>query len=163
MGIEIERKFLVSGKGWQKGASVTRYRQGYLSFDPERSVRVRLAEDQAFLTIKGKSEGAARVEFEYPLPVADAVELLEGLCRKPLIEKDRYRVPYAGLTWEVDVFLGANAGLVLAEVELESADRKIELPPWVGEEVTGDRRYFNLYLVQYPYSTWSEKSPEQEP
>lgn len=154
MGVEIERKFLVSGTGWQDSSRVTRFRQGYLSTEPERSVRVRLAEDRAFLTIKGKSVDAERAEYEYPLPVADAVELLDELCLKPLIEKDRYLVRHAGLTWEVDVFLGANAGLVLAEVELESADQEIDLPPWVGTEVTSDRRFFNLYLVQNPYTSW---------
>ncbi|HKL26300.1 MAG TPA: CYTH domain-containing protein [Desulfuromonadales bacterium] len=162
MGIEIERKFLVTGSDWRRGASATCYRQGYLNTDPGRSVRIRLAGDKGVLTIKGKTEGAERLEFEYSVPQEDAEQMLATLCRKPLIEKDRYRVRHAGLTWEVDVFHGENAGLVLAEVELASSDQEIDLPPWVGEEVTSDRRYFNLSLVQYPYSAWRENTPEKE-
>lgn len=163
MGTEIERKFLVNGEGWRVGATGTRYRQGYLNADPERSVRIRLAGSRGVLTIKGKATGAERLEFEYPLPQADAEQMLEALCRKPLIEKDRYRVRHAGMTWEVDVFHGENAGLVLAEVELETADQEIDLPPWIDREVTGDPRYFNLYLVQYPYSSWTGNLPEKGP
>jgi adenylate cyclase len=155
MAIEIERKFLVRGKPWA-GMHGTRYRQGYLSTDPERSVRVRIAGDEATLTIKGRSQGASRTEFEYPIPQDDAEQLLDQLCIKSQIEKIRYRLDYAGLTWELDVFLGENAGLAIAEVELDNLGQSIENPPWIDREVTGDKRFFNAYLTEHPYSTWSD-------
>lgn len=153
MGVEIERKFLVKGKPWSPGQGAC-YRQGYLSTDPERTVRVRIADGQGYLTIKGASQGAYRVEFEYPVPLADAEQLLEQLCPKPQIEKVRYRIAYAGQVWDVDEFLGDNLGLVLAEIELEHEDQEVELPPWVGQEVTGDSRYYNAYLAEHPVSCW---------
>jgi adenylate cyclase len=155
MGIEIERKFLVKGKPWS-ALTGTPYRQGYLTTDPERTVRVRIAGECGCLTIKGASSGLARAEFEYPIPLADAEQLLDQLCPKPQIEKTRYQIVYAGLTWEVDVFTGENAGLVIAEVELEEIDQPVELPAWVGREVTGDRRFFNAYLTRHPYLTWAD-------
>ena len=155
MGIEIERKFLVNGRPWA-GLQGTVYRQGYLTTDPERTVRVRIAGDQGYLTIKGRSSGASRSEFENPIPLADAIPLLEELCPTPRIEKVRYPIEFAGLTWEVDVFRGDNAGLVIAEIELERAEQAIELPPWVGREVTGDKRFFNAYLTRHPYQTWAD-------
>jgi adenylate cyclase len=159
MAVEIERKFLTSNADWKTGARGIHYRQGYLSLDPARTVRVRIAGDQAYLTIKGASAGAARAEFEYPIPLVDARLLLDVLCHQPQIEKYRYRIDYAGLTWEVDEFLGENAGLVLAEVELEDPDQPVELPPWVGAEVTGDRRYYNAWLSQHPFAGWGDGSP----
>lgn len=156
MGLEIERKFLVTGESWRAGANGTFYRQGYLCAEPARTVRVRLAGSRAFLTVKGASSGCSRSEFEYPLPVADAAQMLDELCLKPLIEKERYTIVYAGMTWEIDVFSGVNAGLVLAEVELEDPQQQIELPPWTGREVTSDPCYFNAYLVRHPYATWPE-------
>jgi adenylate cyclase len=156
MPLEIERKFLVTGNAWRQPGSATRLRQGYLSFDPERSVRVRLAGTRAWLTIKGPSDGTTRLEYEYAIPVQHAVELLERLCIPPFIEKVRYRVEHAGLVWEVDEFEGDNAGLVLAEVELSDPDQAVVLPDWVGEEVTGDKRYYNVSLVKNPYRSWSE-------
>lgn len=157
MAIEIERKFLVRSNEWRKDAVGTPYRQGYLTTDPERTVRVRLAGDKGFLTIKGKTEGMSRCEFEYPIPVAEASELLDTLCLSPLIEKIRYCVKYAEHLWEIDEFAGENAGLILAEVELDSSDQLVELPPWVGEEVTTDPRYYNASLSQTPYQSWQEK------
>lgn len=154
MGVEIERKFLVRGTEWKKDLSGTGYRQGYLTSDPERTVRIRLAGELGYLTIKGASTGASRLEFEYLIPADEAVQMLEQLCRKPLIEKIRYRVPHAGMVWDVDEFFGDNAGLVLAEIELEHEDQVVELPLWVGEEVTGDRRYYNAYLAEHPLTTW---------
>jgi adenylate cyclase len=154
MGQEIERKFLTRDDSWRAGAAGTRYRQGYLSVDQTRTVRVRTAGSQGFLTVKGKTEGAARLEFEYPIPLADAEQLLTELCQRPLIEKVRYRIPHAGLVWEVDEFEGENAGLILAEVELEREDQAVELPPWAGEEVTGQPRYYNANLIALPYSRW---------
>ncbi len=150
--LEIERKFLVTGDGYQTAAPVY-FRQGYLSSLPERIVRVRECGSQAFITIKGKNEGATRVEFEYEIPVEEACELFK-LCEQPLIEKNRYRFPYTGFVWEVDEFLGENAGLVIAEIELPSEDTVFEKPNWVGEEVTTDSRYYNSNLILNPYRNW---------
>ena len=152
MGIEIERKFLVCGQGWRQGLA-QRYSQGYLNRAAERTVRVRIAGEQAFLTIKGRSQGASRLEFEYPVPLADAQALLQ-LCEGPLIEKTRYTLEQDGLRWEVDEFHGENAGLVLAEVELASEDQTITRPDWLGKEVTGDERYYNSRLSEQPFGRW---------
>ncbi len=154
MAIEIERKFLVSDDSWRQNAQGTTYRQGYLTIDPERTVRVRIAGDQGFLTIKGKTEGMARSEFEYPIPLEDAIQLLDSLCLRPLIEKTRYCVTYGGRTWEVDEFDGDNRDLILAEVELAASDEQVDLPPWAGLEVTDDPRYYNASLSRTPYRTW---------
>jgi adenylate cyclase len=153
MGREIERKFLVVGDAWREGAVGTLYRQGYLSRETGRTVRVRVAGDAAYLTIKGPVEGIARAEFEYPIPAEDVDALLE-LCDGPPIEKCRHIVPFGGLRWEVDEFLGANAGLVVAEIELESEDQEFARPPWLGREVSDDPRYFNSRLVEFPFSAW---------
>jgi adenylate cyclase len=153
MGTEIERKFLVKGDGWRGGAGVL-YRQGYLSRAPRCTVRARVAGGKAFLTVKGESTGAVRSEFEYPIPVADAEEMLATLSDGPVIEKHRYRIPQGELVWEVDEFLGANFGLVVAEIELPAADHPFEKPAWVGQEVTGDVRYYNSTLAQHPYTKW---------
>ena len=153
MALEIERKFLVKGSEWRASRQGNFIRQGYLCMVPERSVRVRLSHNQAFLTIKGASEGAQRLEFEYPIPCEDARQLL-ALCEAGVIEKTRYKIDFAGQTWDVDEFHGLNNGLVLAEIELESEKVTVELPSWVGEEVTGDCRYFNLYLARNPFSRW---------
>lgn len=152
MPVEIERKFLVAGTAWRTPDG-QRIVQGYLNRDKARTVRVRIAGSQAFLTIKGATTGATRAEFEYPIPLADAEALL-GLCDGPLIDKVRHRVAFGGLLWEVDEFLGENAGLVVAEVELASEDQTVDLPPWVGEEVTHDPRYFNSSLATRPFRQW---------
>lgn len=154
---EIERKYLVRSDAWRSRV-VRQYaiRQGYLCAEPGRTVRVRLRDRVGFLTIKGKSIGIARAEYEYEIPAAEASELLDSLCLRPLIEKTRCCVEFAGLTWEIDEFFGENAGLILAEVELESTKQEISLPNWVGAEVSGDRRYFNAYLSQHPYASWPE-------
>ncbi len=154
---EIERKYLVSGDAWRELAEPVLIRQGYLCDDPERVVRVRLAGDRAWVTIKGLSQGASRCEYEYEVPAADAREMLDDLCLRPLIEKRRARIPHAGMVWEVDEFMGENAGLTLAEVELASADQQVALPPWIGGEVTGDARYYNANLRKNPYSRWSSQ------
>ena len=154
MGTEIERKFLVADDRWRDGAEGIHFRQGYLSTAEERNVRVRIRGDRALLTVKGRGEGLVRLEFEYEIPLADARQLLDELCERPLIEKVRYRVPFGGLTWEVDEFEGDNAGLIVAEVELEDEAQEIELPPWVGEEVSADPRYLNANLVRRPYGSW---------
>jgi adenylate cyclase len=152
MGIEIERKFLVIGTAWRQGVGV-RFSQGYLNRDQTRTVRVRLAGSQAFLTIKGLSVGASRAEFEYEIPAADAGQLLK-LSDGPVIEKIRRVVDFAGSIWEVDEFLGENAGLVVAEIELQSEDQKFSKPDWLGEEVTYDARYFNSSLATTPFRSW---------
>ena len=154
MGIEIERKFLVVGDDWRRAPPVA-YAQGYLNRDKQRTVRVRVVEDRAWLTIKGASAGATRAEFEYPIPVADAEQLL-ALCDGPLVRKLRRVVVHAGATWEIDEFQGENAGLVVAEIELASEDQAFEAPPWLGAEVTHDPRYFNSNLAAAPFSTWPE-------
>lgn len=154
MAQEIERKFLVAGASWKDGATGTLIRQGYLSSVSERTVRVRVAGRKAFLTIKGVNRGFSRTEFEYPIPPDDAAAMLDALCERPLIEKTRWVVPFKGFTWEIDEFHGENAGLVVAEVELPSADTRPELPPWVREEVSSDPRYFNANLAKRPFTTW---------
>ncbi|MEO6280609.1 CYTH domain-containing protein [Roseateles sp.] len=156
MGIEIERKFLVTGDGWrEQAATQTRFSQGYLSREPARTVRVRIAGDQGFLTIKGATRGATRAEFEYPVPLADAQALL-AMSDGPVVEKIRHLCTHEGMTWEVDEFLGANAGLVVAEIELESESQAFARPAWAGAEVTGDARYVNANLAVSPFSSWSE-------
>ena len=154
MGEEIERKFLVSGEAWRETAEGTRYRQGFLSTEPERTVRVRVAGPRGSITVKGKNLGARRAEFEYEIPLADAERMLDTLCKRPLIEKVRYTLRVGSHTWEIDVFEGDNAGLVVAEIELRREDEAFEKPEWVGEEVTDDPRYFNSNLVANPYRTW---------
>ncbi|SFU78278.1 CYTH domain-containing protein [Pseudoduganella namucuonensis] len=154
MGVEIERKFLVVNDDWMRLGEPVLLRQGYLSSHAQRVVRVRIEGDGAVMTIKGKNVGASRGEWEYPIPMADAQEFLGKLCEQPIIEKYRRRIPYAGFVWEVDEFLGVNAGLVVAEIELPSEDQPFDKPDWVGEEVTADVRYLNSNLIKQPYSTW---------
>ena len=154
MGKEIERKYLIKDDTWRKQASGTTYRQGYLSTVKERTVRVRTIDDKGFLTIKGITIGATRREYEYEIPMADANEMLDELCEKPIIEKTRFKISHTGLTWEIDEFAGVNQGLIVAEVELESEDQNIDFPPWVGEEVSGDPRYFNSNLIANPFANW---------
>jgi len=153
MGKEIERKNLVRGDDWRKLAPGVRYRQGYLSTVKERTVRVRTVGPHGYLTVKGLTVGATRREFEYPIPAADAETLLE-MCEQPLVEKVRYAIPLGSLVWEVDEFEGVNRGLIVAECELKSEDQRIDLPAWIGEEVTGDPRYFNSNLIAHPFSKW---------
>ncbi len=157
MSVEIERKFLVKGNGYSEFSSKL-YRQGYLSTETKHTVRVRMAGRKAVITIKGKRVSISRPEFEYEIPFKDAEQMLDTLCEKPIIEKLRYVVRHNGLIWEVDEFLGENKGLVLAEVELESEDQEIDLPEWVGEDVSKDPRYANSNLVRSPYKSWSTKS-----
>ena len=154
MATEIERKYRVIGTDWRQPDNASEYRQGYLSTVKERTVRVRVIGDRGFLTIKGITVGATRTEYEYEIPLADAGAMLSELCEQPIIEKTRYVIDWEGTTWEVDEFRGVNAGLVVAEVELDNPDRVIPLPPWIGKEVTDDPRYFNSNLIARPYSTW---------
>ncbi|MBA4395786.1 MAG: adenylate cyclase [Syntrophus sp. (in: bacteria)] len=153
-GTEIERKFLVSGDGWRKNALGALCRQGYIAACEDHVVRVRLLGEKACLTIKGRKTGLSCPEYEYPLPVADAQDMLERLCLRPFIEKIRYTLDFKGVSWEIDEFEGENKGLVIAEVELEQEHQAIELPDWVGREVSYDPKYWNMNLIKYPYSRW---------
>lgn len=155
MAIEIERKFLVNSDRWREKADAGQHlAQGYLIGAREASVRVRIEDERANLNIKSATLGIYRQEYEYPIPLADAREMLDTLCEKPVIEKTRYHVKHAGHTWEVDVFEGDNAGLVVAEIELASETETFEQPDWLGEEVSADPRYYNVSLVKHPFKAW---------
>jgi adenylate cyclase len=153
MALEIERKFLVKEDDWRNGQG-TMYRQGYLNSDENRNVRVRVVEDRGYLTVKGISRGATRVEYEYEIPKAEADAMLDNLCEQPLIIKKRFKIEFKGFVWEVDEFLGENQGLIIAELELESETQTFIKPEWIGVEVTGDPKYFNSNLIHRPYSKW---------
>jgi len=155
MGVEVERKFLVDSARWKPEGDGVLYRQGYLSSAKECVVRVRVAGDEAYLTVKGVSIGLSRLEFEYAIPREDAEVLLQRLCVPPLVEKTRRRQVVDGKLWEIDVFHGDNEGLILAEIELESEDQAVKLPCWVREEVSDDPRYLNANLARFPYKRWS--------
>ncbi|MDP7624875.1 MAG: CYTH domain-containing protein [Rhodospirillales bacterium] len=154
MAQEIERKFMITGEAWRELAKGTAYRQGYLSTVKERTVRVRTIDDKGFLTIKGITVGATRAEYEYEIPAGDTNEMLDDLCEQPIIEKKRYKVPLDGFIWEIDEFGGVNEGLIVAEIELESEDQEFNKPDWIGDEVSGDPRYFNSNLIANPFTTW---------
>jgi len=155
MGIEIERKFLVTNDSWREAAGPgIPIKQGYLVGGKDASVRVRLQGEMANLNIKSATLGVRRQEFEYAIPLADAEILLNTLCHRPIIEKVRYLVPYGNKQWEVDVFEGDNAGLIVAELELQDETEQYESPPWLGEEVSHDPRYYNTCLSQHPYKDW---------
>jgi adenylate cyclase len=155
MPIEIERKFLVEGDAWRNAVeSSSRISQGYLVADPRITVRVRLRDDLAYLTIKGATQGMGRSEFEYQIPPADAQAMLQDLAVLAPVEKVRHLIRVGNHLWELDVFEGANAGLVMAEVELAAEDEPFVRPEWAGEEVTGDPRYFNAYLARQPFTLW---------
>lgn len=149
---EIERKFLVLDQSYKQLAKGVLYRQGYLSSHP--TVRIRIIDQKALLTIKGAATGISRSEFEYEIPLQDGLEMVSHLCRGPVIEKYRYKIEYEGFTWEIDEFLKDNEGLVVAEIELEYEEQVFSKPPFIGEEVTHDRRYRNSSLVNRPYNTW---------
>lgn len=154
MAIEIERKFLVQDDSWRDCVyQSTPYYQGYLTEQKAATVRVRLAGEQAFLTIKGPRIGLGRLEHEYEIPVKDAEEML-ALCTQRSVRKTRHLVTYEGLTWEIDEFADANAPLILAELELESESQQFVLPPWAGEDVSEDPRFTNSYLAVNPYASW---------
>jgi adenylate cyclase len=157
MATEIERKFLVIDDSWRGQAREgVRMRQGYLNGGGLSSVRVRVQGGSAFLNIKSATLGVWRREYEYPIPQRDAQEMLDHLCPGPLIEKTRYEVEHAGHVWEVDVFEGDNAGLIVAEIELEDEDESFATPAWAGGEVSHDPRYYNVCLVKHPYKEWKD-------
>jgi CYTH domain-containing protein len=157
MGIEIERKFLLKNDDWRKLGDGILYRQGYLSTDSERTVRVRTVGKKGFITIKGISQNTRREEFEYEIPFEDVERMLGVLCKRPLIEKTRYKINNENLIWEVDEFWGENEGLIIAEVELKDIHQSISIPDWIGMEVSEDRAYYNANLVTHPYSQWKDK------
>lgn len=162
MAKEIERKFLVQGDRWRDLATGVHYRQGYLLREKTgKTIRVRIIGDQALLTIKGQTTGLTRLEFEYPIPLTDAMEMLEKLGDRPQIEKQRHRIPMGDFVWEVDEFLGENTGLIVAEIELNDEAQSFPKPEWISVEVTHASRYFNASLVDYPYSQWT--AAEQHP
>ena len=154
MGVEIERKFLVKNDDWKNLGTAVLYRQGYISSDYQKIVRIRTAGEKAFLTIKSKSDGIKRMEYEYEIPFADGHELLETLCEPPIVEKTRTKIEWKGFLWEIDEFSGLNAGLVVAEIELPDEDTIFENPDWIGREVSEDKRYSNSNLIKMPFSKW---------
>ncbi len=154
MAKEIERKFLVK-ENWQPQDEGIKIAQGYLSTVPERTVRVRIKGDKGYLTIKGKNQGISRAEFEYEIPVGDAEELLK-LAEQPILSKTRYLEKHGNSLWEIDVFAGENQGLVVAEVELPDEQAEFFRPDWLGQEVSGDVRYYNANLIKKPFSLWKK-------
>ena len=154
MAEEIERKFLLCNEDWRGLAPGIAYVQGYLVGNEECSVRVRIVENTAALSIKSATAGASRNEFEYEIPLEDARQMLGALAKKLLIEKTRYTIKHKGVFWEIDEFHGKNQGLIVAEIELARADQEFERPAWIGEEVTDDPRYYNVNLARAPYSEW---------
>ena len=157
MAIEVEHKFLLANDDWRKQVSHSAdYRQGYLSSDPTSSIRVRISDKHAWLNIKSATIGTQRNEYEYEIPLDDANEIIDLLCRKPLIEKTRHFITLGKHLWEIDDFKGENKGLIVAEIELSSAGETFEKPSWLGAEVTHDLRYYNNKLSLHPYTTWDE-------
>lgn len=155
MAVEIERKFLVKDDSWRAGAlGESQIVQGYLATTERVTLRVRIRDASAYLTVKGPVQGIARPEYEYPIPLADARSMLAGLAVLPLVEKVRYRVRWGAHVWDLDRFEGRNAGLAVAEIELGHADEPFELPPWAGAEVSADPRYSNANLARHPFRDW---------
>ncbi|MCW8963638.1 MAG: CYTH domain-containing protein [Gammaproteobacteria bacterium] len=158
MGIEIERKYLLKSDGWRKDIDRSQiYRQGYLKQDGKCTVRVRIGGKQAHLNIKGASKSISRAEYEYEIPMQEAGEMLDNLCVGSVIEKTRHLVKHGSHIWEIDVFQGDNAGLIVAEIELSAEDESFERPAWLGEEVSEDPRYLNASLVTKPFCSWDSE------
>jgi adenylate cyclase len=156
MPLEVERKFLIRDSSWRREVrNSLRLRQGYLPCERTAAVRVRIEGERAFLNIKSATLDITRREYEYEIPAAEAQELLDHLCQRPLIEKTRHLVEHAGQVWEIDEFEGDNAGLVVAELELDGVDAAFERPAWLGPEVSDDPRYYNASLVRHPYKEWA--------
>lgn len=161
MAIEIERKFLLRDQSWRLNADAgTVMRQGYLSNNSKSSIRVRIEDERANLNIKSSTPGTVRSEYEYVIPLSDAEELLAALCHDSIIEKIRYHVEFSGFIWELDVFSGANSGLVVAEIELRELSQDFPRPSWLGREVSDQIRYYNSHLAGYPYCDWSKAEKE---
>ena len=156
MAREIERKFLIDLAKLGELTEGESIKQGYINTSNLNVVRVRVMGNCGYLTLKGESIGPSRLEYEYPIPVEDAQEILDNLCNKPLIKKHRYEVEFKNHLWEIDIFKGDNEGLVVAELELDEEHISVELPDWVRQEVTGDPKYYNVNLLKHPYSCWSD-------
>lgn len=157
MGKEIERKFLVNGTEYRTNSNKIYYKQGYLSVNKERTVRVRIVGKQGFITIKGKNNGISRPEYEYEIPLTEAGEILDNLCLKPIIEKYRHIYRHSdNMVWEIDEFLGDNTGLIVAEIELPTETSLFTKPDWIGKEVTDDPRYYNSNLIRNPFCQWQD-------
>lgn len=157
MALEIERKFLIRGESWRQASTGSApILQGYFARTPLVRARIRIYGEKGFITLKSENGTLVRHEFEYEIPKADALEMIEQFSIEPVIAKMRYDVPFEGVVWAVDVFEGANSGLILAEAELKSPDQPLALPPWVGREVTDDRRYGNSNLARHPFVTWGK-------
>ena len=155
MATEIEHKFLLRNDRWRSQVERSaRLRQGYLTSDARCSVRVRVANGQAFLNLKSGTLGIQRSEYEYSIPLAEAEEILDTLCEKPLLEKTRHYLHFGEHLWEIDEFAGDNAGLIVAEVELSRVDELFARPDWLGEDVSHDIRYYNSQLARHPYRNW---------
>lgn len=154
MAKEIERKFLIKRELWQPQSPGVEIRQGYLSLDPKRTVRVRTKGAKGYLTIKGKNQGISRTELEYEIPYEEACQMLEELCLRPMVEKTRYLEQHGQQLWEIDIFAGDNEGLAMAEAELPSEDTALALPIWIDREVSGEARYYNSSLIKLPYKNW---------
>ena len=156
MGLEIERKFLLKNNSWKKEVKETiSIRQGYLNSEIERTIRIRIQGERGVLTIKGKNQNVTRKEFEYQIPLDDALHLI-SMCEKPIIEKTRFLIPSNRSTWEIDVFDGENKGLVIAEIELSSEEESFDIPNWLGKEVSSESKYYNSSLITNPYSKWKK-------
>jgi adenylate cyclase len=155
--MEIERKYLVLNSDFKIEGKSTLISQGYLNSNENRTVRVRINDNKAFLTIKSKTKGFSRDEFEYEIPLNDASYLLNNICEKPIIEKRIFVINFQNNIWEIDEFHGENEGLVIAEIELEAEDQKFDKPSWVGKEVSADTKYFNSSLIKFPFKNWNEK------
>lgn len=163
MGIEIERKFLVSSDQWRREiCDQFEIVQGYISTTPDHTIRVRLRDETAILTIKGRPRGLVRREFEYEIPPREATILLDEFCRDRVLEKTRFHVRQGEHLWEIDVFRGPNEGLVVAEIELARPDEEFDIPPWIGDEITGQARYYNARLVERPFESWDHDPTGQE-
>ena len=159
MAVEIEHKFLLANDAWRSEVTHSiNYRQGYLSSQPTSSIRVRVSDNHAWLNIKSATIGTHRLEYEYEIPLSDANQILDELCKKPLVEKTRHFIERDGHTWEIDEFYGANQGLIVAELELSVVGEAFVKPAWLGEEVTHDMRYYNNNLSNHPYTTWGAES-----
>lgn len=152
--IEIERKYLVKNLDFVKYGVPHRIKQGYISTEEGRVVRIRIKDQKGYLTLKSAAQGFARHEFEYEIPVADAEQMLDEMCHKPIIDKTRFDLLHKGKKWEIDVFNGENEGLIIAEIELQSKDEEFKIPPFIDREVTDDPRYYNAYIAQHPFCTW---------
>lgn len=159
MGYEIERKFIVKNKEYKQAKYIEKLniKQGYITLDKKKVIRLRILNEKARLTLKGLATKITRYEFEYEIPVQEAEQMLQLFCHKPIIKKIRYKIEYQGNLWEIDEFKGENSGLIIAEIELDSEDQRFQKPGYIGREVTEDERFYNFNLVKNPYKNWEKE------